>query len=486
MLVFLRLYDNASATLLANVSLAVFMGISMALLSTFFAVEQAMQPVIRMLLSRGVEIDYRALPMSSLRTRLVICSTLIILTTGLMIGTLARQRAADIIANPAYQAEALAMLKTHSTYITVAACSLGVLFSSFLARSVASRSATIVTAMSEFRSGTSHGVLVSTGNDELDVMARQFNVMVAEIDAHLRALSELNATLEAKVQQRTEELRRNVVELHHAQAQLVNSEKMRSLGQVAAGLAHELNNSFNAVYNGTRPLRQKLCNLKALVEQPVGDGQVGSTTEIRESFARLESLAQVIENGAKRTARIVGDLQTFSGGNDENSSKLNLGDVLDMCLNLLSNELRDRILVHREYAVDSHIVAPANQLSQVFFNLLNNAQQAIADRGEIWVTIEEAESFICVTLRDSGIGIGPDLLDRMFEPFVTTKSPGSGTGLGLSISYGTIKRLGGSIECKSELGSGTEFKTFVPRHCVLPPAAANADGHTPYLQSLTG
>jgi len=181
------------------------------------------------------------------------------------------------------------------------------------------------------------------------------------------------------------------------------------------------------------------------------------------AFEKINILANVVEEGASRTARIVSDMKTFSHPGNEVLAPFDLHGTLDMCLNLLSNQIRGRVKIFRDYQADKMVVGPRGQLGQVFMNLLNNAQQAIDGEGEIHVETSQDERFAEVRFRDTGHGIPPEIVNRIFDPFFTTKEPGVGTGLGLSISYGIVSRIGGSIRCHSDEGSGTEFTIQLPR-----------------------
>jgi two-component system NtrC family sensor kinase len=150
-------------------------------------------------------------------------------------------------------------------------------------------------------------------------------------------------------------------------------------------------------------------------------------------------------------------LKTFSHPDNEKSAEFDLHRSLDMCLNLLSSQIKDRVVVRRDYGTLDKAFGPSGQLNQVFMNLLTNAQQAIPGQGEITVSTSQDEHWITVSVRDTGTGIPEDIRGKIFDPFFTTKEPGVGTGLGLSLSYGIISRLGGTIECRSTVGQGTEF-----------------------------
>jgi len=291
-----------------------------------------------------------------------------------------------------------------------------------------------------------------------------------ELQARVRSLLRLRG-LHQDLDRRNRELRTAYNELRDLQSQLVQAEKMSSLGQLIAGLAHEINNSINAVYNGIRPLATTIKRVEKLVEaEPTADG---GANEVQAAFKKILTLASVVEAGAARTARIIGDLKTFSHPGNEEFQVFDLHEALDMCVNLLSSSMRDRIEVVRDYGEIGRVFGPAGQLNQVFMNILNNAQQAITDDGAITITTRQEDEWVSVRIRDSGCGIPADVREKIFDPFFTTKEPGVGTGLGLSLSYGLITKLGGTIECQSELQRGTEFVIRFP--CVAEAPASDDD-----------
>jgi signal transduction histidine kinase len=286
-----------------------------------------------------------------------------------------------------------------------------------------------------------------------------------ELRARVRSLLRMRL-LHNELEKRNGELRETLTELQTTQTQLVQSEKMSSLGQLVAGLAHEINNAINAVYNGIQPLHakaRKLADSVALALEAEGGAiNPADRAEIAAGFRKISMLADVIENGATRTARIVQDMKTFSHPGSEKFDAFDLNEALEMCLNLLSNQIRDRITVHADYGDLGLVEGPSGQLNQVFMNILSNAQQAISGKGEITITTRREAGRVIVTIRDTGCGMTPEVQRRIFDPFFTTKAPGVGTGLGLSLSYGIITRLGGTIECTSQVGIGTEFVISFP------------------------
>lgn len=299
-----------------------------------------------------------------------------------------------------------------------------------------------------------------------------------ELRARVGSLLRLK-NLHSELEKRNGELQTTLAELRSTQAQLIQSEKMSSLGQLVAGLAHEINNAINAVYNGIQPLHARSKRLEGMVAQalaaPADENISEVRLEIATSFRKISTLADVIENGASRTARIVKDLRTFSHPGSEAHELFDLNQSLEMCLNLLSSQMKGRITVRTDYGEFGLIRGPSGQLNQVFMNILNNAQQAIAGAGEITIATRREAGRASVAIRDTGCGMSDEVRQRIFDPFYTTKGPGVGTGLGLSLSYGIIAGLGGTIECHSQVGFGSEFVVTFP--CDDAPANSRSSVH---------
>jgi signal transduction histidine kinase len=295
-----------------------------------------------------------------------------------------------------------------------------------------------------------------------------------ELKARVRSLLRLRG-MHQDLDRRNRELRSAYNDLRDVQNQLVQSEKMSSLGQLIAGLAHEINNSINAVYNGIRPLAATIKRVEKMVDAPPRAEAAEGKSEVQAAFQKILTLASVVEAGAARTARIIGDLKTFSHPGNEGFQVFDLHEALDMCVNLLSSSLRDRVEVQRQYGAIGRVYGPAGQLNQVFMNILNNAQQAIESTGTISIATEQDGDFVSVRIRDDGCGISADARAKIFDPFFTTKEPGVGTGLGLSLSYGLISKLGGTIDCQNAPGGGTEFIVRFP--CVAEAPAKDDDDY---------
>ncbi len=317
-------------------------------------------------------------------------------------------------------------------------------------------------------------------SDEIGVLGSTFNEMARAIAAREDQLQEMNKNLESMVRQRTRELenshealKKAYVDLQSAQEQLVQSEKMASLGQLVAGIAHEIKNPLNFIYGNTGFLAdytQKLQTLLAQVESLQSISKEdrlkieASKKDMNYAFIK-EDLRTLIDNfteGARRINNIVTDLRAFSRLDTDAISEIDLHASLEMSLNLLRNQYKDRIIIHREYGEIPKIQGYSGKLSQVFMNLLSNAFQALPEKGDVWIRTRCNNGTVEVQIEDNGVGIPREHLSRVFEPFFTTKPVGQGTGLGLSISYGSIEQHRGKIHVSSAPKRGSTFTVRLP------------------------
>jgi len=264
-------------------------------------------------------------------------------------------------------------------------------------------------------------------------------------------------------------------ELKATQSQLVQSEKMASLGQLTAGIAHEINNPINFVSAGIESLKNNYQEIKSLLSEymEIKPGEDNTEKllliekhkkemEIDVLLHEVEDLYKSIKNGATRTTEIVKNLRNFTRL-DENEFKLsNLEEGLDSTLVILNSQLKDRIEVIKEYGHIPLVNCFPGQINQVFINILNNAAQAIVGEGKIWIKTLVSAGVAEIVIKDSGSGMTEETKNRIFDPFFTTKDVGIGTGLGLSISYGIIEKHHGSIEVESTPGQGTQFTIKIP------------------------
>ncbi len=298
---------------------------------------------------------------------------------------------------------------------------------------------------------------------EIGLLTASFNEMSRSI---IQARQELK--------KRIQDLERANQEIKDTQSRLVHSAKMVSLGQLVAGVAHELNNPIGYIYSNMGHLRdysEKLIQLADIGEKDPSL-LVKKMKEFDLDFIRkdLPNLIQSCEEGAKRTRDIVVGLRNFSRLEEAILKEFDIHESLNTTLQLLSGELKNRVVVHKQYGDVPAIVCYASQINQVFMNILSNAVQAIEDKGEIWISTKmiqrDDQPRISIAIQDSGKGMLPNVLEKIFDPFFSTKGIGQGTGLGLSISYGIIEKHGGEILVKSQAGVGTEFTVILPLRAV--------------------
>jgi two-component system NtrC family sensor kinase len=298
---------------------------------------------------------------------------------------------------------------------------------------------------------------VPTSNEtELGLLAEAFNDLS-------RRTFESQKALKDKVQ----ELERANKEISETQGKLVHTAKMASLGQLVAGVAHELNNPIGFIYSNMEHLRdysQKLVHLIEVAEQnPDKLKREKEKADLDYIVKDLPKLISSCEDGARRTRDIVLGLRNFSRLEEAQLKQVDLHDGLDSTLRLLSGELKNRIKVSKDFRKLPKVTCYPSQLNQVFMNVLSNAAQSIEGEGEIHIATKTlGADRVEVLIRDTGKGMNKQTLEKIFDPFFTTKSLGSGTGLGLSISYGVIQKHGGEILVASELGKGTEFRVILP------------------------
>lgn len=285
------------------------------------------------------------------------------------------------------------------------------------------------------------------------------------------ALHALNATLN----QEKERLAQLVKKLEAAQAQLMQSERMASIGQLAAGVAHEINNPVGFVNSNLGSLQtyvMSLLKLLAAYEQAADSLPQAATKQIAQvkkdidfDFMCEDIVVLLTESldGLKRVTRIVQDLKNFSHVDETDCQLADLEVGLESTLRVVWNELKYKAEVVKVFAGVPQIKCYPFQLNQVFMNLLVNASHALGDKGKITISTGFDDHQVWVAVQDTGKGIPPENLARIFDPFFTTKPVGKGTGLGLSLSYDIVKKHGGHIDVTSVVGQGTTMTVFLPR-----------------------
>lgn len=288
-------------------------------------------------------------------------------------------------------------------------------------------------------------------------------------------LANKNQALEVQKEQLEEALR----QLQMTQGQLINSEKMASLGQLSAGIAHEINNPITFISSGVEALNQNMEDILSVVEKYNEINRENFETKMKEIIALKEDvfyeemieetaeLLQAVESGAKRTAEIVKGLRIFSRLDKDILHFADIHELIEATLIILKDQYKYHIVVEKDYQAIRQIECYPGKLNQVFMNILSNAIQAIEDKGTIFIStanqIEGEEiTHIFIRIRDTGKGIEKHIQEHIFEPFYTTKDVGKGTGLGLSISKDIIDKHHGEIAVESQLGEGTSFLITLP------------------------
>ncbi|WP_276314004.1 nitric oxide-sensing protein NosP [Billgrantia antri] len=320
--------------------------------------------------------------------------------------------------------------------------------------------------------------------DQVRARTRELEAALRENEQINRALQQAQEDMAREIRERREALvalerereeqRILIGKLEEAHNQLLQSEKLASIGQLAAGVAHEINNPIGFVNSNLNTLRQYIEDLLRLVDvyeavepslTPEASGQIAQLkVELELDYLREDVGALIAESidGTARVRRIVQDLRDFSrtGAADWQFADLHQG--LESTLNVAANEIKYKASVVREYGQLPAVECVPAQLNQVFLNLLVNAAQAIEERGTITLRTGCEGDRVWLAFADDGAGIPTELQSRIFDPFFTTKPVGQGTGLGLSLSYGIVQKHGGQIEVDSRPGEGTTFTLWLP------------------------
>ena len=286
----------------------------------------------------------------------------------------------------------------------------------------------------------------------------------------------IDYTRAVELQERNVELEVAYAKLQGVREQVIQSEKLASIGQLAAGVAHEINNPIGYVNSNLNTLQQYVSRLLSAVQTYAAVlarvGDAATTAEVEDVRKRLDLDYLVVDvpellsesrEGIDRVCKIVRDLKNFSRREqDEEWVEADIHKGLESTLNIVWNELKYKADVVRNFGELPMIECLPSALSQVFMNILLNAGHAIKDHGVITVSTGRQDDKVWIAIGDDGEGIEPDVLPRIFDPFFTTKPIGTGTGLGLAISYGIVKKHGGNIEVTSVPGQGALFRIELP------------------------
>ncbi|HKR06921.1 MAG TPA: 7TM diverse intracellular signaling domain-containing protein [Bacteroidia bacterium] len=313
---------------------------------------------------------------------------------------------------------------------------------------------------------TVHSLEISSAIEALLLsfaLANRINIYKKEKEeAQLQTLKQLkeneqlileqNVMLETKVNERTRELK-------ESQQQLIQQEKMASLGQLTAGVAHEINNPINFVTANISSLKR---NFNELVDFFIQKKEV-NTDDLNYTIDETKQLLKGIEEGAHRTTEIVKGLRNFTRLDEGEKKNSNIIEGIESTLLLINNLLAEKnIDVIKSYGTLPPLTCYPGQLNQVFINVITNAIDAIGEKGKIYISTSAENNHVRISIKDTGKGMSDEVKKKIFDPFFTTKDVGKGPGLGLSISYSIIEKHNGKIEVKSEVGTGSEFVISLP------------------------
>lgn len=303
---------------------------------------------------------------------------------------------------------------------------------------------------------------------ELDVLT-----LSVERALERRALQRTATGYKAHLESQNIQLANSKTELERLQAQLVHTEKMASLGQLSAGIAHELNNPAGFVYGNMDVLRDYLTDLGRLFsaydnivlprEAALLIDSLKTEINYEKLLGDLNSIISDCREGAQRICDVVKNLRLFSRLDEAELKQIDIHEGIDSTIRLLSRYYSaGSIVLRRDYSDLPPVNCYAGQLNQVWMNLLSNAAQAVRGPGEVVISTRIDGDWVSVAISDTGTGIPEEQLSRIFDPFFTTKPVGEGTGLGLTVTYGIMERHGGTISVESEVGAGTTFTVKLP------------------------
>jgi signal transduction histidine kinase len=273
---------------------------------------------------------------------------------------------------------------------------------------------------------------------EKQAQLEKLNIELKETKEETLQLNEELSSTNDQLFSQNEKLEKTLKELKKAQTQLIQSEKMASVGTLTAGIAHEINNPLNFIQGG-----------KLAIENYIEDN-------LSEHTNKLQPLFEIIETGIDRASNIVHSLNRFNRNSEDSKEVCDIHSILDNCLIMIQGQLKNRVSIIKEYSKDEiRFSGNESKIHQVFINILTNAEQAIENTGDIYIKTWLNNKYVCTEIQDTGCGIDKENIKKITDPFFTTKDPGKGTGLGLSIAYNIIKEHNGELIYNSSSGKGT-------------------------------
>lgn len=354
------------------------------------------------------------------------------------------------------------------TRLVLAFLTFGLISSYYMTKVIITPLVELVKGSKELSGGNFEYRFKRTKYEEINKLIETYNQMA-------ESLQTLYTELENKVKERTKELETANDELKSAQAMMVHSEKMRSLGQLVAGITHEINNPINFIHGNMIHLKNysnaliEIINLYESYENDLSEEKQQELKKMKEKveldFIKedLPMLIKSCHEGTERTKNIILDLKNFSRLDEMVINEIDLPKEIDTTLNILHNKIKDKIEIVKEYEDDvPRVEGYGGQLNQVFMNILDNACYAVKDKGTIYIRLQKSEKDVIIEFEDTGCGMKKEQLEKIFDPFYTTKPVGVGTGLGMSISYKVIQKHNGSITVDSAEGKGTKFRIQLP------------------------
>ncbi len=385
----------------------------------------------------------------------------------------------------------LAETRQLSTLIAIVEMVLVAIFSLLLGTYLTRQLLVLQLAAKQVSQGDYSLKLKVDNGDEVGEVALAFNQMASVLkesqqarDRYENELVELNQTLEQRVIRRTEKINAQYEELKvthqqlaDAQAKLLQAEKLASIGQLSAGIAHEINNPISFVHSNAHSLSKYIVTYQELLGmyRTAFEADPEEMATIREkivAFEAAEDIEFVTEDintlitdtidGTVRVQEIVKGLRDFSHSNHDTKMPCDVIECTESTLRILTAELKNRCRVITEFEPIPPVMANRGELNQVIMNLLVNAGQSMDEFGEVLVTTKVESDQVVLSITDNGKGIEAENISKLFDPFFTTKPVGEGTGLGLSISYGIIKDHDGTIAVDSQPGQGTTFSVSLP------------------------